>query len=70
MLECGILLKWTVNLDLTVAHLLLIHICSVLLFLSGGMLMRVPTLNAVAALALPLRNPYMYCISSLFNNAQ
>jgi len=45
------------NLDLTLAHSLLIHICSVLLFLSGGMLMRVPTLNSVAALAFPLKNP-------------
>jgi hypothetical protein len=70
ILECGILLKWMANLDLTVTHSQLIHICSVLLFLSGGMLMRVPTMNSVAPLAFPLKNLYMYCSCSLFNNAE
>jgi len=50
--------------------LTLIHICSVLLFVNGGLLMRVPTMNSVAALTFPLKNPYVYCVCSLFNNAE
>jgi hypothetical protein len=58
------------NLGLTVAHSLLIHICSVLLYLSGGILVRVPTLNSLVAVAFPLKNPYVYHICSLVNDAQ
>lgn len=50
--------------------LTLIHICPVLFFVSGGILMRVPTMNSVAALAFRLKNLYMYCVCSLFNNAE